>query len=278
MQEMITVLYTNAQSVQGKVGELAVVANDIKPDITLLAETWCNGTVDNAALTIPGYTLVKDLRQDGANTANSIGGGLLVYGGDGIEVLPNDHYRDNGFNQFYSFRLMTTKGNSLNFVLTYRLPSSRQENTIELCDLLRGFEHNTVLIGDINMPDTDWETGRVGTKGKSLLETIQEERLHQLISYPTHIKGNVLDLFITNCPHRVLSVEDVGRLGRSDHCVILMEMECAVKRKVNFQPSKNWSSANFEGMRRQIEKVNWARRLDNMCTEDAWNAFKVKLQ
>ncbi len=108
MQEMITVLYTNAQSVQGKVGELVAVAKDIKPDIILLAETWCNGTVDNAALTIPGYTLVTDLRQDGANTANGIGGGLLVYGGDGIEVLPDDHYRDNGFNQFCSFRLTTT--------------------------------------------------------------------------------------------------------------------------------------------------------------------------
>jgi hypothetical protein len=52
-------------------------------------------------------------------------------------------------------------GNSLNFVLTYRSPSTREENTIELCNLLPGFEHNMVLIGDINMPDIDWETGRL---------------------------------------------------------------------------------------------------------------------
>jgi hypothetical protein len=56
-------------------------------------------------------------------------------------------------------------GNSLNFVSTYRSPSSREENTIKLCDLLPGFEHNMVLIGDINMPDIDWETGRAGAKG-----------------------------------------------------------------------------------------------------------------
>jgi hypothetical protein len=92
------------------------------------------------------------------------------------------------------------------------------------------------------------------------------------------MKGNVLDLFITNCLNRVLSVEDVGSLGRSDHCIIQVELECAVKRKVSFQPSNNWSRANLEGMRRQIGGVIWARRLDSMCTEDAWIAFKVELQ
>jgi hypothetical protein len=64
---------------------------------------------------------------------------FFMYRGDGIDVLPNDYFRDNGFNQFCSFRLTTTTGNSLNFVLTYQPSSSRQENTIELCYLLRGF-------------------------------------------------------------------------------------------------------------------------------------------
>ncbi len=108
MQKVIKVLYTNTQSVRGKIGELSAMILDISPDVILLTETWCNGTVDNAVLTLPGYTLVTDLRQDRIDTANGIGGGLLVYSREGIKISPNDNLSDNNFNQFCSFKLTTT--------------------------------------------------------------------------------------------------------------------------------------------------------------------------
>jgi hypothetical protein len=58
---------------------------------------------------------------------------------------------------------------------------------VELCDLLRRFDHDTVLIGDINMPDIEWDAGRAGAKGRLLLRTTQEEGLHQMGRFPTHI-------------------------------------------------------------------------------------------
>jgi hypothetical protein len=68
-------------------------------------------------LAIPGYNLVTDLRIDRADTANGIGGRLLVYGKEGIEFLINDNLESN-FNQFCSFRVMTTD-TPLNFILVY---------------------------------------------------------------------------------------------------------------------------------------------------------------
>jgi hypothetical protein len=150
---VISLLYTNAQSVQGKLGELSAVAVDLAPDIILLTETWCNSTVNNAVLSIPGYNLATDLRQDRMDTVNGVGGGLLVYGKEGVEILPNDDFRDSSFNQFCYFKILTTKSVSLNIVLVYRPPSSRQENTDQLCALLRRLVGDTVVIGDINMPD-----------------------------------------------------------------------------------------------------------------------------
>jgi hypothetical protein len=114
-QEIITVLYTNAQSIQGKIGELTALAEDTNPDIILLSETWCNDTIDNAVLTLPGYILVTDLRKDRSDTANGIGGGLLVYGKIGLEILTNDSLVSE-FNQHCSFRIMT-RDTPLNFVL-----------------------------------------------------------------------------------------------------------------------------------------------------------------
>jgi hypothetical protein len=70
------------------------------------------------------------------------------------------------------------------------------------------------------MPGIDWLEGRSDTKGKELLKTTIEEGLHQLVSFPTHIKGNVLDLVITNCHEKILDILDAGRLGKSDHCML----------------------------------------------------------
>ena len=66
-------------------------------------------------------------------------------------------------------------------------------------DLLRKIPRKTILIGDINIPTVDWTTGQaIGAGGKDLLEVVQEEELEQLVLFPTHNKGNTLDLIKTN--------------------------------------------------------------------------------
>ena len=54
------------------------------------------------------------------------------------------------------------------------------------------------------------------------MEAVDDQLLVQLVDFPTHIKGNCLDLIITNIPERVTEVYDAGRLGRSDHVMISM--------------------------------------------------------
>ena len=78
---------------------------------------------------------------------------------------------------------------------------------------------NTFLIGDVNLPDINWLDGTSAARGRRILETTVEEDLAQLVDFPTHIKGNILDLVITNCPDKVISISDDGRIGKSDHCM-----------------------------------------------------------
>ena len=54
--------------------------------------------------------------------------------------------------------------------------------------------------------------------------------LEQLVKFPTHLKGNILDLVLTNIPERVTEVEEVGRLGSSDHMAILTEVITGPRR------------------------------------------------
>jgi len=71
----LVILYTNAQSLAGKVNELSCIASDIKPDIIALTETWCNNDITNAVISIDGYEIVPDLRMDRMDTGGGRGGG-----------------------------------------------------------------------------------------------------------------------------------------------------------------------------------------------------------
>jgi hypothetical protein len=72
----IVILYFNAQSIVRKIDELACITNDMKPDIVLVTESWCNGIITNAMLTLPGYDL--QLRADREDTTAGVGGGWCM--------------------------------------------------------------------------------------------------------------------------------------------------------------------------------------------------------
>jgi hypothetical protein len=275
--QTVKILYTNAQSINSKLGELAAVAQDSKPDIILLTETWCNSTILDASLALLDYNLECDLRRDRSDTAAGIGGGLLVYSKKELRILPIDKYDDKEFNQFCAFKISTT-GEQLNLILTYRPPSSPQTNSVALCEILRKMDDNTILIGDINMPGIDWTKERADAKGRELLETVMEEGLQQMVSFPTHIKGNILDLLITNCPERVLDIQDIGRLGKSDHCMISFSVECNPFIRKDKEVRLNWSRANIPAIRQDLEAIHWTAEMTTKSVEEGWKFVRKTLE
>ena len=69
-------LYTNAQSIVNKMGELRAVASLKKPDVIALTETWTNCDITDDFLSLEGYELME--RKDRADTSRGRGGGILV--------------------------------------------------------------------------------------------------------------------------------------------------------------------------------------------------------
>jgi hypothetical protein len=85
--KILKILYTNAQSIYSKLGELEILADEVKPDFILLTETWCNNTTVDASLYIQNYSLETELRRDRTDTGRGVGGGLLVYVRDPLQIL-----------------------------------------------------------------------------------------------------------------------------------------------------------------------------------------------
>ena len=58
---------------------------------------------------------------------------------------------------------------------------------------------SVIILGDFNMPDICWSTlTGTSTASNSFCDLLFELNLSQLVKEPTHCKGNILDLVITN--------------------------------------------------------------------------------
>ena len=56
-----------------------------------------------------------------------------------------------------------------------------------------------IIIGDFNLPDICWSSLSGQCPRSNLLcDFVFESNLTQLVNFPTHIKGNILDLLLTN--------------------------------------------------------------------------------
>ena len=239
-----------------------------------MTESWCNPSVADTDLTLPGYQLEQELRRDRTDTTNGIGGGLLVYSRNGHKILPI--VTNNNFHQHVSFKILTS-GNPVTIMLLYRPPSSVKENITNMCDLLRNLPRNTIVIGDINLPHIDWTKGGTDAPGRTLYDLVQEEDLAQLVHFPTHDKGNILDLIITNMANDIISVNNEGKLGKSDHCIIMTEVLTSKVAMKKSKVSPNWSKADFHGIRSYLADTDWDSLLQNKSAEEAWNILKNKI-
>ena len=109
------------------------------------------------------------------------------------------------------------------------------------------------------------------------METTLEEGLVQLVNFPTHGKGNILDLVLTNCPDKVISVSDEGRVGKSDHCILNIELELSVVKKSDRPTRSNWNKVDTIGHKAYLKNINWTNTLADREANRAWRIFKETL-
>lgn len=205
-------------------------------------------------LNINGYFIEQELRVDRNDTLHGIGGGLLVYVRNGLIVKPSNI--DNAFNQFAQFELLNKEDRriNLNITLVYRSPSATAENTTELCKLIEKSGPNSIFIGDFNFPAIDW------------------------VYFKTHIRGNVLDLVLTNKPENILTIEPIGNLANSDHSILLVEVTFNSKYNSTDELIPDWKNGNKDGLFNYLKDVKWLDKLDGKTTEESWTFFKDQIR
>ena len=87
-----------------------------------------------------------------------------------------------------------------------------------LTNLASSTDH-VIIVGDFNLPDIKWSSLN-GTSTNSFCDFIFDCNLNQLVDCPTHIKGNILDIVLSNTNFiQNVSVEP-SQLVTSDHFIV----------------------------------------------------------
>ena len=194
-----------------------------------------------------------------------------MYSKKSLKVLSQD--KAVNFHQYSRFSVCGTT-----IYLIYRPPSGGAASIESLAELIRSVDRNSILIGDFNLPDIDWESGQARGASKKVMEAAEDKLLEQLVDFSTHTRGNILDLLLTNIPEQILGVEENGRLGHSDHSMILVTVAVKADAKAKATTQPDWNKADWGKMREELSKVDWRGQLEGKSGQEAWDMLKKRMQ
>ncbi len=93
-------------------------------------------------------------------------------------------------------------------------------------------------------------------ESEDFLRVLQDNFLTQVVTEPTR-GGNILDLVLTNNENMICEVDVGSKLSNSNHRKVRFNLKWEVNRDNNLTLVPDFRRANYEGLRRHLEEVNW---------------------
>ena len=233
-------------------------------DIFAVTETWLDDRIQDKEILPTGYSIFRRDR-------NSHGGGILIAI---TEKIPSSvHYISN------SAEILIVKLELVHTIFiccVYSPPSSPDSHYTEIINVLHQLppDIQTIVVGDLNSPDIDWKLLTAHSSSHSLLcDAMFQLNLMQLITEPTHIHGNILDIVITNQPDKIFNiVVSKQNQSPSDHHPISFVIIAPKSRSHYTRCTKrlvyNYSQADLEGIQNHI--LNADIKLPLHSTNSSW--------
>ena len=232
----------NAQSVRNRTALLLsdyVMSNNI--DIACITETWLTqlDNVDIAVLQGNNYTLSHVMRD------NIRGGGVGVLFKSTYKLLRSTPISCEAY-EGINITLKHPNSTLITVVVIYRSPSLSMGSFFERFNgvLQETFVHgnNVIICGDFNI---HYNNTRCKCADE-LTNLIDQCGYKQLVTGPTHTRGNTLDLIITPSLSNIVASKPRTTILFSDHFVV----ECDLKLKTSRPPSRDITYRKF----RDIDK------------------------
>ena len=272
----LTLLLANTRSAKGKSSELTVLSEGY--DIICLTETHLDDSISSQS--IIEISNLDFFRRD----RNIYGGGVLIAVNKRLNASRLD--LDTLDEEFVAVKIAPKV-----IVCCYYRPHISLRNIDDLSEIINNIctsfpNHLIILVGDMNLPGIDWNALEVkaNTQYKDLhrqfLNTLGANNLNQVITKPTHVYGNTLDLVCTNKASAITST-DVIEPGLSDHFIVTAKINANLKRCTPTLPKavniRIFRDADIEAFREHMDPVRVSlSTMDDV--QKMWELFSSSLR
>lgn len=234
----LRILHLNINSVKNKTQLLEYYLNILNPHIFLLNETKLGPF---QPLQIPNYKLFRN-----DYTPNQWGVAIGIK--NNIPVTQN--YCTDGEDQIISIRIVNSQNQPLNIVSYYNPPGKYVNKT-----LLKNWTKNSIIIGDLNCPNTEIGCNRTTTPGRDLVNFLEASDFFlqnpglKTRRNPIDQTEELLDLVITSpdINHLYLETKIYEESNLSDHYIVVANLNFQLdKNKPNKKTFYNSNRADWE--------------------------------
>ena len=259
----LNVVYFNANSIVNKRDVLDALLKAKGPNLVFITETWLKPHYINSFVVDSTYYSIH--RQD--RVSGQGGGVAVIYPNTlapRISVVECDSEACDGFNilavDFYSSSHSVSR-----FILVYLPPADSVklgavQRLIAMLNKLQT-KSDLYLLGDFNLSKINWKNSSHRTTGaanKEFKNYLHIKNLTQLITEPTHMHGNTLDLFITSVPHQVHNLKIQEPLTNTcDHNTIEINLNAHTQKKPRHKKYRNYYLGNYDEINLQFLNTDW---------------------
>ena len=276
-----------------KILELQSYANLNRPDVIILNETWLKKSIaDENILPSKQYKIFRLDRSEKSHPPDPSdpkkfrrnGGGVLIAIRTDIDVV-SQKLKIKAAAEALFVELKLSNGTKYIFSTCYRVGTLGTDHHCAFMGALKNILAKTkppklFMIGDFNLPGADWKINKsMISIEQKFIDSFNELGLKQQIKVPTHIKGNTLDILVTNFDRYVsnLKVLDHNSAVFSDHFPIVFTVRGNIKRKK--MPKRefyNFKKADWVALNSDLQLINWEYIFENYKSdiESCWNIFK----
>ena len=258
-----TCCYFNSRSLVNKLDKFQSFVYSSEYNIICVTETWLADFIFDQEILPSGYTIFRKDR-------SSRGGGVLVAVSDTIpaSVVPSHtlHACPSHKDLEILSILLKFEKNQILLCCVYISPNVNDIYLANNISCLSQTIHShskssnissipSITIGDFNLPDIQWDTLTSSSpNSRSFCDFVFDNALVQLIHEPTHTKGNILDLVLTN-DNDLVSNATVNLSNHhlsTDHYLISFKLSHPVQPSLQVQASSryvlDYPKANYDAI------------------------------
>ncbi len=207
----------SARSLTNKLNKFQSYVYSKAYDIVCITETWLNEMINDNEILPENYTIYR-------NDRGTRGGGVLI--------AVNSNIPSKLITRHINTEMITIEldlSPKLQISCLYIPPNCSVEYQQFLLRTIHTLptQDDVILLGDFNAPDANWSTFSANSAfSTSLCDALLSQNFMQMVSQPTHKKGNTLDLILTNAPFRLgnICVVRRERFLQSDHYPVTADL------------------------------------------------------